>query len=447
MASLSPAHQSLLLTGLTSLATVLCAPGKAFSQSVDLRGTAIVRMAVELDSAALQLGELLVEPEASGMIGEIAWTVIGRLRLDTADTLEPGEQEGQSAFRGAMNRRLFLGDDTDLELREAYADIVKGNWFIRAGKQQVVWGQADGLRVLDRINPLSFREFILGDFEDRRIPTWMVNAERPVGDVTLQLLWMFDHTYDEVPRLGTFAVTSPLFAPQVPDAFNGEVFLGEANRPDRFIRDDDFGARLTGFTSGWDWSLNALYAYGDGQVFRQTKEVGRIDVTPTYERSWLFGGSASNTFGKATLRAELGWQSDVFSLLENRLDLGGVVETDEISGVVGLDYQMNADTFLSAQLFIGHIGEAPAGLVRDRTEATLSGLYRRQFRNDTVEVEALILHGLNRGDGLVQIDASYELSDTTSIGLGVDLFYGTLDTTFGQFSSSDRISAVLSYNF
>jgi hypothetical protein len=138
----------------------------------------------------------------------------------------------------------------DTELREAYLDIYAGRDFWRIGKQQVVWGQADGLRVLDAVNPLQFREFILGDFEDRRIPLWMVNYERSIGDAVLQLLWIPDHTYDDLPSEGAFAITSSRTAPSVPKGTNGGVTLEQTDRPDRFIVDDDYGARLSGFTSG-----------------------------------------------------------------------------------------------------------------------------------------------------------------------------------------------------
>ena len=33
-------------------------------------------------------------------------------------------------------------------LREAYVDMEQGDWSIRAGKQQVVWGTADGMKFL-----------------------------------------------------------------------------------------------------------------------------------------------------------------------------------------------------------------------------------------------------------------------------------------------------------
>jgi len=63
-------------------------------------------------------------------------------------------------------------------LREAYVDMEQGDWSIRAGKQQVVWGTADGMKLLDAINPTDYSEMAQNQMEDSRIPVWMVNAER-----------------------------------------------------------------------------------------------------------------------------------------------------------------------------------------------------------------------------------------------------------------------------
>jgi hypothetical protein len=62
-------------------------------------------------------------------------------------------------------------------LREAYVDTTMDDWSIRAGKQQVVWGTADGMKLLDMINPSDYGEMAQNQMEDSRIPVWMVNAE------------------------------------------------------------------------------------------------------------------------------------------------------------------------------------------------------------------------------------------------------------------------------
>jgi len=62
-------------------------------------------------------------------------------------------------------------------LREAYIDADVEGFSIRAGKQQVVWGTADGMKLLDAINPTDYSEMAQNQMEDSRIPVWMINAE------------------------------------------------------------------------------------------------------------------------------------------------------------------------------------------------------------------------------------------------------------------------------
>ena len=65
-------------------------------------------------------------------------------------------------------------------LREAYIDTTYEDWSIRLGKQQVVWGTADGMKLLDMINPTDYTEMAQNQMEDSRIPVWMINAEKPL---------------------------------------------------------------------------------------------------------------------------------------------------------------------------------------------------------------------------------------------------------------------------
>jgi len=67
-------------------------------------------------------------------------------------------------------------------LREAYIDTEYDDWSIRAGKQQVVWGTADGMKLLDMINPTDYSEMAQNQMEDSRIPVWMLNAERDLAE-------------------------------------------------------------------------------------------------------------------------------------------------------------------------------------------------------------------------------------------------------------------------
>jgi len=70
-------------------------------------------------------------------------------------------------------------------MRELYVDTLFGEndqVEVRLGKQQVVWGTADGMKLLDIVNPTDYREMAQNTMEDSRIPVWMMNVNVPVGD-------------------------------------------------------------------------------------------------------------------------------------------------------------------------------------------------------------------------------------------------------------------------
>ena len=130
---------------------------------------------------------------------ELGLTAIGRLTADAVDELEPGDPYLKTYSR--PSRPADFGDRTELELRELYLDADLGPALVRLGKQQIVWGEADGLKILDIVNPQSFLEFILPAFEDSRIPQWSANVEIPFRSSDLQLIVVPDPTFNRIPGL------------------------------------------------------------------------------------------------------------------------------------------------------------------------------------------------------------------------------------------------------
>jgi len=390
----------------------------------------------------VQKAEFVLTPELGVALNDgLQLTIIARFRGDLTDELEPGVPEQRN--RSESSRHLFIGDHVDVELREVFIDFEVGDTFLRLGKQQVVWGQADGLKVLDVLNPQSFREFILDDFDDSRIPLWTANAEIPVGDAMLQLLWIPDKTYDDIPQADAlFAFTSPLVVPQAPPGLSlgMPITQSKLQRPNAFFRDSDVAASLSAFVGGWDLSLNYAYHYFDRPVIRREISSQGIAVHADYERTHLLGGTFSNVFDDFTLRGEVGYSSDRYFLTDAIGDSDGVVQSGEFSYVLGLDYQGWRDWFVSGQIFQSVMDDHERGVVRDRVDSTATLLLRGDFMNEAVQAEALLIHSLSQDDGVLQGSVSYEWRSNIRFKLGVDIFYGDAQGLFGQFQKSDRVS-------
>jgi hypothetical protein len=108
-------------------------------------------------------------------------------------------------------------------LRELYVDTALADWQFRVGKQQVVWGTADGIKLLDIINPTDYREFNQNTFEDSRIPVWMVKAEKNLGDVGSMQFILSQAEANKIPGLDTQDNHGEVFIMKGVDAITGPV--------------------------------------------------------------------------------------------------------------------------------------------------------------------------------------------------------------------------------
>ena len=183
-----------------------------------------------------------------------------RLRVEAIDGMQTDDiiRDGYSDY----SKPAMLSDEVELELREFYLQGEIGDTFLTMGKQQIVWGKADGLKVLDIVNPQSFREFILDDFDNSRIPLWTLNIERSIADWDLQFIWIPDQTYHALPKQSaTYAFTSPELVPTAPPGV--PVNIEQARRPNNVFLDSDAGLRATTFWKGWDITFNYLYQYNN----------------------------------------------------------------------------------------------------------------------------------------------------------------------------------------
>lgn len=400
-----------------------------------------VEPAGAFDAPSFQKLDLVLQPTLSLPLGAWRATATARLRVDPAGELDVRREAREQRARGS--RPWYFGD-AELELRELYVDGRIGPANVRLGKQQVVWGQADGLRVLDVVNPFSFREFVLPAPEDRRIPLWTVNVEWPAGDGTLQALWIADPTYDELPLHGQpFAFTSPLVVPRAPPGTT--VPVRPVERPAGIRDGSDYGLRWQRPAGRWDLTLNWLYHHYDAPVPFRTRTPGGFEIAPRYERTHLAGGTASTALGPTTLRAELGWSARRWFLTDDRADLDGVYRTAELAWVVGADYAGIAETLLSAQVFQSRLDRRATGSLRERVETQATALMQREFRNDSLRLRVLAMHSLNRGDGSLQASLGWQVGSSLRATAAIELFHGDRDGLFGQFERASRATVGLEW--
>lgn len=99
----------------------------------------------------------------------------------------------------------------NLRLRELYLDLYFNNFDLRIGKQQIVWGKADGAFITDLVSPLNLTEFLLPDFDEIRIGVNAVKFDYYLGNNTFEIIWLPNFTPAEKPGDGSIWYIQPEF--------------------------------------------------------------------------------------------------------------------------------------------------------------------------------------------------------------------------------------------
>ncbi|MCD6205686.1 MAG: hypothetical protein J7L22_08490, partial [Candidatus Marinimicrobia bacterium] len=210
----------------------------------------------------------------------------------------------QVAFK--VNPYLYQYPDRDLDigLREVYLDIFFDAMDFRLGKQQIIWGKADGVFITDIISPKNLSEFLLPDFDEIRMGVTALKADYYLGNNTLEAVWIPAFTATVAPDSGSIWYSIPSF-PVTP------TFDYSQKEVTPSLENSEFFAKFSAMTSLIDFEVMAGYAWDDDPaihvqktVDQATMQLSSITVTPRHHRLGICGGSFSTTLGPVVLRGE-----------------------------------------------------------------------------------------------------------------------------------------------
>jgi len=360
-------------------------------------------------------------------------------------------------------RRLGYPHNIWLDPRQVLFDGRVKKVDLKLGLQQVVWGQADGLRVLDVINPLDYREFILEDFLDSRRPLWMARADAPVGKGSLQMIWVPyfapgrlpgpDNEFGLGSSFGLGLITSATGADGLPQF---PVRVEATTRPGYQLKSSQAGARYSRSVGAWDLTANYFYGWEDvptsylqGIESRPDAPLPTLVFKPSHDRKEVFGGTAATNFGSVVLRLEAGWnRKKAAAVTDNPLmsaTRSGFEKFSQFSSVVGVDWSAKTWLWISSQYFLQTTAAPQPRLLFPRTNHLASFYFRTNFFRDTLRPEFFVLSGLNQRQYMIRPRLTKTINDHWSVGIGADFLGGRRNNLFGYFDSRDRVVVELKW--
>ena len=345
-----------------------------------------------------------------------------------------------SAFK--VNPMIYhdYSDSLTFRLREAYLDLYLGNFDLRVGKQQIVWGKADGVFITDIVSPKNLFQFLLPEFDEIRIGVEGAKFDYYIGNNTLEVVWLPVFTPTEYADPNSVWALQQSF-PITP------IFNYSNSKVNASLENSELFAKYSALTSLVDFEIMGGYMWDDDPTMFSTFSPNgfggmNLVITPEHKRLSIAGGSFSTTIGPFVIRGEGAYYVGKYFNTTNPAVNQGVIKKDYIHYMIGTDFNL-LDINFSAQFIQKIILDykdviASTPLFNGETSNMMTFLARYSILNETLNLELFSYYDFEFDDALIRPRMLYDFSDSINLQFGANIFTGT-EGQFGQYNKNDMI--------
>jgi len=351
-------------------------------------------------------------------------------------------EKGAASLFVSMNATYngILKDRTGLELREAYLAYTKGNLDLRVGRQIVVWGVADALRVTDCVSPFDYTEFLAQDYDDIRMPVNALHARYTWHSVTFEAICnpVADFFILPTDRCNPWALTLP----SAPLPYTIDL---ESGKPEKRLRNMEYGGRITTNLSGIDFSLSALRTWNKMPALSlAVSDDGKsLLAKGEYRRMTMLGADCSLPVGQIVLRGEA---ACYFDEAQSRGVGKDVVCRNTYNILAGVDWYPGNDWNFSAQYCHKYTAGNLDGLSVYRNAGLATARISKELLRNMLKLSTFAYIDVTNGGVFNRFSASYALNDQIELTAGYDYFHADKGK-FQMYDRNSEIWAKMKYSF
>ncbi len=315
---------------------------------------------------------------------------------------------------------------SEIRLYDAYVEgSISDNIDLKLGRQVVVWGRSDTIRITDILNPLDNRRPGIVDIEDLRLPVTIAKLDFFIGDWRITPIAVLEQFFTINPAFGS------AFNPQI------DPHIAEKN-----YHDVSYALSIGGEFSGWDVNFYAA---------RVRDDMGYVQFLPqakfVHEKVNMFGAAFNVLSGSWLFKTELAYFNGLkYTSAQDR----SFSRTDAL---IGIEYNGIADTMISYDFSLRHFNNYDRRLGNELFlphKSTYQQALRitSDFMNATLHANYLIsLYGSKFDEGGFQRAwIKYNISDDLDVNVGIIDYIGG-SKLFNNIKNSDMIFADISYSF
>ena len=399
-------------------------------------------------SGSLSLGVSYSFAHDAPKPGETDYRGLARLRPELHLDLDLALSENWKAL---ISGRAFYDLAYEINGRDQYTDevldeyekeaefgevYVQGpllaNLDLKAGRQIVVWGKSDHIRVVDVLNPLDNREPGLVDIEDLRLPVCMTKLDYYFEKWNLTAIAVHEIRFNKNPVFGS-------------EFYPFDTPLPEEEKPANTLDNTEYALALNGIFRGWDISFYGARFFDDQP---HVESVSPTRLKRRHGRLSMVGMAVNVAIGNWLLKSEAAYFEGleffaVPSEKKSRFDV-----------LAGVEYSGFTNTTLSLEAVNRHINDFDSTMKAPPDSAQENGFqtvlrYSGDFLHDTFHVVMLAsTFGVTGHDGALQrFSVEYDVTDAFSVMVGVATYQSGDKAQFRKIGDNDRLFLEAKYSF
>lgn len=318
------------------------------------------------------------------------------------------------------------GYESELNLNELNIEgSISTNLDFKIGRQIVVWGKSDAIRITDVLNPLDNRTPGLIDIKNLRLGRFMSKLDYYQDNLKFSTAILHENRFSKNPKFGS--------------DFKKSIDLSE-DKPNNDLKNTGIALSLTGEFSGYDFGVYFADTYLDKPYFKD-------GVLQFDNRSKMLGLAYNKVVRSFLLKTEVAYF--------NNIKYAGLTDTrSRIDALIGVEYTGISDGSISYELALRKINHYDDIINTQSNNFTQQESYQHALRftqsylNQTLNLTAIAGVFGKKGDegGFARTSLDYTIDDKLSISGGIIDYIGG-STATDSIKNNDRIFTKISYTF
>ncbi len=294
------------------------------------------------------------------------------------------------------------GYDKGFDINEIYLQgSLQSNLDIKIGRQIVVWGKSDNIRITDSLNPLDNTTPGMVDIKDLRLGCVMTKLDYFINDWAISGIILHENRFSRMPQYGSdYAPANIIMANAI-----------SVDEPSNSIKNSGVALSASVNMQGQDLAFYYSNQYVDNTIYRSN----------------MFGFAYNKVIDSFLFKTELAYFDNYDSVLVD----------SKIDSLIGVEYNGISDGSISLE-------------VANKDDDIQYALrFTQSYINQTLDFTALY-SGFGKEceyGGFARVWIDYDINDKLSSSFGFINYMGKEQQRFQMIENNDRIFASLKYSF